>query len=439
LNAVAFPWVVLELTNRRRMIAASFLAWPMVHNWFVCMGMLDFALGVPCALLAIVFLHRQHTAPTLKRAAVIAVLTGLTWYAHVFPLMVVLMLVGIHVVVQRTWQGRFEQALRLVPPLLPAVVVVAWALYTHMTEPGGAMTGFVEYHKQIAPWELVYNLWAEWFWGFTWLSITSVVPCIALGLIGIWNARRSVTFFSPLAFFALAALYCLVPYTATNWFHVNSRIIPFLCVAAFVRLPDRLPRPLVGALTACAVAYSVGMGVDFVRLDQDRLAFTAGMNAVPEGSRLLPLVFRQKATSENTKSVLHLWGFYATAKHTSVPLLFAHSRSFPVMYRTPPDSQFNHLVLESFAPTMGTSYWMCGMLRAAGIVVDNCEDEWRERWGAFWAKATPEFDHVLMWDAPMSALELVPPAYRLVFHHDRLRIYERIESSASPQATRHPL
>jgi hypothetical protein len=48
LNAIVLPRFVLTLTgSRRRMLVATLFAWPMVHNWFVSMGMLDFALAVP--------------------------------------------------------------------------------------------------------------------------------------------------------------------------------------------------------------------------------------------------------------------------------------------------------------------------------------------------------------------------------------------------------
>ena len=59
-------------------------------------------------------------------------------------------------------------------------------------------------------------------------------------------------FFGPVAFMALGVLYVFSPYIATNWFHVNSRFIPFLWLAALVRLPERLLRRLAGALGACA-------------------------------------------------------------------------------------------------------------------------------------------------------------------------------------------
>jgi hypothetical protein len=205
-------------------------------------------------------------------------------------------------------------------------------------------------------------------------------------------------------------------------------------MAFLVRVPERLPKALLATLGVLAVTYSVGMGVDFVRLDQDRAKFTAGIPAVPEGSKLLPLIFSRKLTSENTRSLQHAWGFYAIEKHTSAPLLFAHSRSFPVMYKEPPPPQFNHLVLESFAPMMRNPTWMCDTLRDGGIFVEDCEAAWRERWAEFWARALPAYDHVLMWDATPEARALVPPEYKTVFQQDRLTILER----TGPQLAANP-
>lgn len=251
------------------------------------------------------------------------------------------------------------------------------------------------------------------------------MPCIALAGWALYRWRQDVPFFGPVAVVVLGALYCLTPYVMTNWFHVNSRFIPFLWLAALARMPERLPRRALAALGACAVAASVGLGVDYVRLDRERARFTAGISVVPEGATLLPLVFRSKGTSENTRSLLHAWGYYVVEKQTSAPLLFAHSRSFALMYREPPDTQFNHLVLESFAPSMGTSDWMCGLLRSGGVAIQDCEGEWRERWREFWSAAEPRFDHVLLWSAPTEVMALVPPEYRVVFHRDELTILER--------------
>ena len=180
-------------------------------------------------------------------------------------------------------------------------------------------------------------------------------------------------------------------------------------------------------LVACAVVTSAGMGVDYVRLDHDRARYTAGIAAVPEGATLLPLDFSPKGVSMNTRSLLHAWGYYVIDKHTSAPLLFAHSRSFAVMYRQAPDPQFNHLVLEGFAPSMGSPDWSCGVLRNGGVVVHDCEREWRAHWAELWSGVTPRFDHVLMWSAPPAVMALVPPQYRVVFQKDELTILARVD------------
>ena len=83
------------------MATATFFAWPFVHNWFVSMGMLDFALGVPLSLYALLLLSRQQRAWSWPRAAGIAGVAVATWYAHVFALMVAHLLVGVHVLAER--------------------------------------------------------------------------------------------------------------------------------------------------------------------------------------------------------------------------------------------------------------------------------------------------------------------------------------------------
>jgi hypothetical protein len=429
LGAVAFPRFALSFGGRRRMIVAAFFQWPMVHHWFVSMGMLDFAMGVPLATLLLVLLNDQRRTPTWPRGVVIALLAVLTWHAHVFPLLVVHLLMAVHIVTRGTWRERGAQAVALLSPLLPSTALVLKSLWVHFTEPVGAMTGYVSLGRMLPPWELFYNLWAEWFYGFTWLEIATLVPCLGMGLWALYRWRDEVPFFGPVAFAVLGAFYVFTPYVATNWFHVNSRFIPFIWLAMTVRLPERLPTRALGVLGVCAASYTVGMGVDYVRLERDLDRFTAGLSVVPEGSKLLPLVFRSKATSQNTRSLLHAWGFYVVQKLTSAPLLFAHSRSFPVVYREPPPVQFNHLVLEGFAPAMGSPDWVCDQLRSQGVATADCGAAWRARWAEFWSQAEPRFDHVLMWSAPREVLPFVPAAYRVVFQKDELTVLERDQRS----------
>src|SRR6185437_319667 len=169
-----------------RMVVASFFAWPMVHNWFVSMGMLDFALSVPLSMLLLVLLNEQRRSPSVPRALGMGALALLTWHAHVFPLLVVLVLLAIQVL-REDARDRLGFLRWLVLPVLPAAGLVAWSLSIHLTEPVGAMAGYVALGRLLPPWELFYNLWAEWFYAFSWLEIGTLVPCVGLG---IWALLR---------------------------------------------------------------------------------------------------------------------------------------------------------------------------------------------------------------------------------------------------------
>ena len=426
LGAFVLPRFVLELTKSRgRMIVASLFAWPMAHNWFVSMGMLDFALAIPLVLVLVLVLERHRAAPAKKYLAAILFLSFATWYAHAFPLLVVLFLAGLEALTRRTWKERVTTARAIVLPLAPAIVLVFFSFTRHLEDAVAPIMSETTATKMIAPWELAYNLWAEWFWGYSNLSISSIVPCALLflcALPGLRRARSGPAFFSPLALVMLALLFAFVPYKLTNWFHVNSRFIPFLWIGLLLYVPDRLPKFIGVLLGLSAVLYSAGMGVDYVRLDRERAEFTAGMDAVPEGSRLLPLMFRHKSASVNTRNLLHMWGYYVMEKRTSAPILFAHSRSFPITYSEPlPPPRFNHLVLETFAVESGTPAAVC---RSANRF-DDCDALFKETWDRFYAEATPRFDHLLLWDAPPEAVAMVPPSYERTFARGRLAIYRR--------------
>ena len=335
------------------------------------------------------------------------------------------MLVLVESLVRPTWKERLRAFRAMVPPLLPASLLAIVSIAQHVRDVVGPMTGFMNYQKLLAPWELVYNLWAERFWGYSNFSLSSLVPCIALGILGfravLRRAEQAPAFFSPWALLVLVVLYCFMPYKMTNWFHVNSRLIPYIWIGLLLRLPESLPRRLGAALVASRVLYTAGMGFDYVRLDRERQEFSAGIEVVPEGARLLPLLFNHKGVSDNTRNLLHMWGYYVIERRTAAPLLFAHSRSFPITYSEPPPVRFNHLVLESFAPEAKTPAEVCKNASR----FDGCEELFEATWRKFYEEATPRYDHLLLWDPTPEALAMVPRAYERIFQRGRLMIYAR--------------
>ncbi|MCL2778529.1 MAG: hypothetical protein FWD73_11035 [Polyangiaceae bacterium] len=425
-NAFTLPRFVLAFTrSRKRMLVASLFMWPMIHNWFVTAGMLNFSLAVPLSLELLMALDRQRKVPTWRNGVLITALGVVTWYAHAFPLLVVHMLVAIEAALRPTWKERIADARKMIVPLVPVTLLVMASLFLHLRDTAGPMTAFVDIKRSLPAWELAYNMWAEWLWAYSMNEVSSLVPCLLLAAIGIWRRKESPPFFSPLTLLALLLLYCFVPYTETNWSHMNSRFIAYLWFAMLLRVPDAIPKKLAGLLGISAALYSAGLGADYMYLERERQEFIAGTSAVPEGARLLPLIFKHKEPGfNNARPIMHASGYYVVEKLTAAPLLFAHSHSFPVMYSEPPPVRFNHWVLEGFAPSMAHSSGVCRSPLNNAVVVD-CESIYDEAWREFWADAISRYDYLLVWDITPEARAHIPPVYKPVFDQGRLQIYAR--------------
>ena len=422
-TAFALPHFVLVFGGRFRMRSASLFAWPFVHHWFVAMGMLNFALAIPIAMVLLLVLHAQSIAPRGWNAAAVAVLAVLLWYAHVFVLGVVGLLVVIHAATRPVWRERVVQAIALLAPLVPAGGLIVASLAERLsTRTDAVVKPFpVGFHPPV---DLAYNAWSELYGVFSPLSIPSIVATCALAWFA-WSRRREAPlFFGPASLGVLVAAYLFSPYSALNWAYLNSRFLPFLYLAALLRVPETITRRAAAAMAACALAYSVGLGVDYVRLDRERARFTAGIDAVPEGAHLLPVPFVTRVPLGNTWSLLHAWGYYVLARHTSAPMLFADSRSYPISETDPPPS----IVARAIdVRRLERQDDFCARLREDGATALDCGAVWRSEWASFWADAAALFDHVLMWRAPEAVLATVPVAYRPVFRSDALVVLERVK------------
>src|SRR4029077_14684056 len=173
-----------------------------------------------------------------------------------------------------------------------------------------------------------------------------------------------------------------------------------------------------------ALAYSGATGIDYIRLDRDTAELTSGVDVVPEGATLLPLMFKRSRTSYFTASLAHAWGYYTVLKDTSAPLVFAVERSYPITYRAFPPPALRPPALDQFAERYGTPAEVCKLL--GQVPVDAaCTAAWRELWSGFWREAEPRFSHVLTWAIPLEARPTIPARYHRVFAAGELEIYAR--------------
>lgn len=404
--AFAYPRAVKALGGS--VGPASLLLWPFVQNWFVAMGMLDYALGVALAMLVLAELQR--------RPVVAAGLAVLVWYTHAFAVVVLVLLVGLEAA-SRIGRGRgllpaAREFARLGAPLAPAVALTALSSLVQLASE--THVGRATYRATVPA--LAYGLFAEWFWPMTKWTLPAFACFVVLAWYGVRRWRARPAFFSPLAMGALLALYVALPDTTHRWYYVNARILPFLWMGCVLRVPEELPLWVTRSLGACAIAFSAGLGVEYVHIAHDWDVFTRGEVAVPEGARLLPLVFDRKGPhGDNTWPMLQAWGLYVIDRGTSAPLVFAHSRSFPVSYAREPSPMFHGITLENFPQEMRTARDFCGLSARAGPAPDYCEREYRAAWDAFWREAAPRFDRALLYGVTPDARAALPPSFRVVF------------------------
>jgi len=422
-NALALPLFVLHFAGRRAVPVAMLFVWPLVHSFSVSMGFLNFTFAFALSLVLLTVLDRQRERPTPLGGLGIAALSSVVWYAHPFPLAVVGALVALHAATRPTWRERIDAGVALLLPLVPAGLLSVISAQQHLIKAEHSSAAAATF-RYLNPWEIFSHLWRDVSGAFTWLGGMTIVPALLLPVFA-WRQRRAPrAFLSPTATAVLIVAYVGLPEMISNWNYLNTRLVPFIWAGLALRLPTTLPRRAAIGLTACAISFSAAQGIDYVRLDRDRAEFTAGIEAVPAGATLLPLLFKHGKTSYFTASLSHAWGYYTVAKDTSAPLVFGVERSYPITYRDFPPRKLIPPAFDIFAVRYGTPAGVCKALGQAPVDA-ACTAAWRELWAGFWQEATPRFTHLLTWAMPPEARPMIPQVYHRVFAAGELEIYAR--------------
>jgi hypothetical protein len=420
-NALALPLFVLRFAGRRAVPVAMLFVWPLVHSFSVSMGFLNFTFGFALSLILLTVLDRQRERPTPAGGLAVAALSSAVWYAHPFPLAVVGALVALHVATRPTWRERIDAGVALLLPLLPAGLLSVISAQQHLVKAENSSAAAATF-RYLNPWRIVTQLWTDVSGAFTWLGSATIVPALMLPCFA-WPQRRAErAFLSTVAIVVLIVAYVGLPEMMSNWNYLNTRLVPFIWAGLALRLPTTLPRSIASVLVVCALSFSAAQGVDYVRLDRDRAEFTAGIEAVPEGATLLPLMFKHGKTSHFTASLSHAWGYYTVAKNTSAPLIFGVERSYPITYKEFPPRKLIPPAFDQFADKYGTPAGVCKAL-SQDPVDAACTAAWRELWAGYWQEATPRFSHVLTWAMPPEARSMIPGVYHRVFAAGDLEIY----------------
>jgi hypothetical protein len=423
-NAFALTRFVLHFGGRARLQVATLFALPFVHNWFVSMGMLNFSLGVSLSLASLIALDAQRVAPSVPRATLAGGALLATWYAHPVPVLAVGLIVAAQVVSRPTRAELVAEARALLPPHVPVVLAVAASILVHLRDTArlsatGSATSF-----QTPLW-LAYDLWAHWGYGYTVLSLASLPLAGALALFAAGRVRAPIPFFGPCSLLVLAVAYLAAPYQTVGLGYAGSRIIPYLWMAALVRVPERLGGALAAALALASGLYAAGMAVDTVRLSREEDEFAAGTGVVARGTRLDVFIFSPRLTSRNTWSLSTAWGEYVTRSGARTWEMPGDTPSLPFHWRAAPPARLETSAHHRFMDLVRTEQTFCASREASGLGPGDCGRLWRDEWASYYREVDPFIDAILMWDPPQDSRDRVPSSWTPALHSGRLWIFER--------------
>jgi hypothetical protein len=394
-NAITFPRVLSAFGGRGSLRAAGLFLLPLVHNWWILMGMVDFAASIPLALECLLALQSYRARSSRAGAVKVAVICLLVWYAHVFSALVLFFLWFSEHLYQ--WRkGSQQRRANLLRHMRRAGMLMAipmaltlTTLIGHLAETS-AVT-YIHYPPFVPAWENIYNFWAECCAGLTRrsaISLTSFVPLV----IGMRRLGTRAPWFSSQVMLVLAGAIVFGPYILTSWFHVNSRVMPILWLGCLMRARQPQSSHQRAALSALgigsALCFSGTLAFDYHQLGLEQALATSALAAVPEGASVLPLVLDAKGSGEHTRPLLQSWGQYTVAKHISAPLLFSHSRSFPVILKAPPAPGQGHLELEHEVRQL--------TLQSCAMNDMNCQSSVNARWSHFWNISAAPYSYVLV-------------------------------------------
>jgi hypothetical protein len=429
ITAFGYAFLFHAIGGRRRLWCAGLFAIPLVQHWFVVMGMLNFSLSFGLCLWILGLVARQRSTWSNPRAAGIAALSVLAWFAHSFPLLTLgaIALADLGYARLRDRAG-VKPGLRAVLVLLPAGLLVGLGLLlSPAVEGAGAQLAGLGKIEWMGLPQLLWMGLRNYVLGASYWGVASLVPALVLLLAVALRGQRRVQLFSSAAVAALAAGYLLLPsFMFPIWAYFNTRFVPFLWLALLLRVPENLPRRWLALVAFAGVAGTVGNGLALVRMDRDVAEFRSGLPFVERGARLLPLLFSVKSPGDNIEPVLHAWGHYTLERQTSADLLWASRSVDAVQYRTLPPTRFHHDVIQNLPRAMASAErWCETLLREASTVPEDCAGAWTEAWNSYLTSAEKRYTHVLLWDAPAPALALVAQHFPVVHRQGRLVIGRR--------------
>jgi hypothetical protein len=313
---------------------------PLSVNVMWCFGLLPFVFGFPLMLLALAAAVRHFEKPTRRTAAVLAVLTVLTFFAHVLPFA----LFGVGCIALFPWTHP-RRWLPSAAPLALGLVLVAWWVLGSKAG-GGAMHNLKDM-KPFAPVDLALQQFTRWSTNVfrdqsdeRWIIALGVVALAALGL-----SAGDRDFARPVARgWFLLPLTCVVGYLTLGdmlgdvWMFGQRFAVPALFTSVpLLRMPAR-GRGLVVTFAALAVALGSTVNVckHFIQFEREEVGeLDDAIAAMEPRKRVVGLIYDKGSTvmSDLYAPFLHFVSYYQAEKGGVVQFAYTGFPHWPVQYQ----------------------------------------------------------------------------------------------------------
>jgi len=301
----------------------AFLAFPFVYNLLFQFGFYNFSISLGFYFFVLGFWWRHRESPGLRFAAKINLLLLLCWFSHVLSFCLALLSIAV------LWLATLRPAswrrhLLHVPILAPQVALPLWFIRNQESGPQASSLSLHDLRWYLMPPQTLL-VWSAWQFHLAELMVW-VFGLLLLLTLWRWISRKDGRLRPHLqeadAFLLLAAGGLLLYFFAPAAMSGGSMLIERLSLYPYLLLipwfaPRLGPRSRVAAVAALTVLAAVNLGY-LIRwygvLGEEVRHFVAGLEPVPPGSRVMPLLFSRHLSSQRSDVFGHALGYVALEK-----------------------------------------------------------------------------------------------------------------------------
>lgn len=446
LNGQAIPRFVERFAGREAMLRNVPLYAPFVHHWFVSMGMLNYCIALPLSLFLMLAIFPKGAEIPKKpngseplRDVGVALLTGVTWLAHSFPLFEVAGLACLYVFFSPDAAVRKVRLRRAAVPTVVTVLLsgLSFAMQAGLPKEPGTRTDII---YDPVP-DLIAHLFTRAPFGGT--AFTYPGLFLAIGaLVLVVASASSLAVAAPEGRFrrlwgtaiGLNLIgYFAIPAAAGSLAHIEVRIVPYLWLFLLACAPP-LPRRARLAAALGLIALAIGHPLEIFRLSEDVQHLAAARPLVPQGARLLPLVFASKGRSQNTRPLNSASALYILDRDVLPHDVWTHNASMPLVRTVARPLRFDRETLSRFLDAHGSQDAFCAeATRRFGEPAEGasarCRLRFDEDWRDLWQAIDARYSHVLLVAPSADAKSRTPTNWGVRFEEHGIVLLEKRVSS----------